>query len=62
MKKSIFAVFVLYCIYPTLKEKRWWQCALDASGIYTKIKVFSSQKLVAMTNINLSGIAPHQIW
>jgi len=62
MKKSIFAVFVLYCIYPIPTGKRRWQSALDASGIYTKIKVFSSQKLVTVTNINLSGIAPHQIW
>jgi len=25
-------------------------------------KIFSSQKLITVTNINLSGIAPHQIW
>ena len=36
----IFAVFVLYCIYPIHAGKRRWQCALDASGIYTIIKVF----------------------
>jgi len=59
--KLIFAVFVLYCIYPIHTGKRWWQCALDASRIYTIIKVYSSQKLVTVTNINLSGIAPHQI-
>jgi len=57
-----FSCIVLYCIYPILMGKRRWQCALDASGIYTKIKVFSSQKLVTVPNINLSGIAPHQIW
>jgi len=61
MKNSIFAVFVLYCIYPILTGKRRWQCALDASGICTKMKVCSSQKLVTVTNINMSGIAPHQI-
>jgi len=40
--KLIFAVFVLYysIIYPILTGKRRWQCALDASGIYTKIKCF----------------------
>jgi len=58
----IFAVFALYCIYPILKGKRRWQCALDASRIYITIKVFSSHKMVTVTNINLSGIAPHQIW
>ena len=36
----IFAVFVLYCIYPILAGKQRWQCALDASGIYTIVKVF----------------------
>jgi len=35
---------------------------LDASRIYITIKVFSSHKLVTVTNINLSGIAPHLIW
>jgi len=58
----IFGVFGLYYIYPILAGKRRWQCALDASEIYTKIKVFSSQKLVTVTDINLSEIAPHQIW
>jgi len=58
----IFAVFALYCIYPILKGKRRWKCALDASRIYITIKVFSSHKMVTVTNINLSGIAPHQIW
>jgi len=60
--KLIFAVFVLYCIYPIHTGKRRWQCALNASGIYTIIKVYSSQKLVTVININMSGIAPHQIW
>jgi len=57
----IFAVFVLYCIYPIHAGKRRWRCPLDASGIYTII-VFSSQKVVTVTNINLSGIALHQLW
>jgi len=60
--KLIFAVFALCCIYPILTGKRQWQCALDASRIYITIKVFSSHKLVTVTNISLSGIAPHQIW
>jgi len=60
--KLIFAVFVLYCIYPIHAGNRRWRCALDASGIYTIIKVFSSHKLITVTDINLSGIAPHQIW
>jgi len=43
--------FLLYSfrIYPTLTGKRRWQCALDAPGIYTIIKVFSSQRLVNVT-------------
>jgi len=57
-----FSCIVLYCIYPILTGKRRCQCALDASGIYTIIKVFSSQKLATVTNTNLSRIAPHQIW
>jgi len=57
-----FSCIVLYCIYPILTGKRRWQCALDASRIYTVINAFSSQKLVTVTNINLSGIAPYQIW
>jgi len=60
--KLIFAVFVLCCIYPIHAGKRRWQCVVDASGTYTIIKVFSSQKVVTVININLSGIAPHQIW
>jgi len=60
--KLIFSVFVLYCIYPVLTGKRRWQRALDASRIYITIKVFSSHKLVTVTDINQSGIAPHQIW
>jgi len=38
--KLIFAVFILYCVFPILTGKRRWQCALDASGIYTIIKWF----------------------
>jgi len=41
--KLIFAVFVLYYsiyIYPILTGKRRWQCALDASRIYSMIKCF----------------------
>jgi len=60
--KLTFAIFALYCIYPILTGKRRWQCALDASRIYITIKVFSLHKLVTVTNINLSGIVPHQIW
>jgi len=59
--KLIFAVFVLYCIYSIHTGKRRWQYGLDAPGIYTIVKVFSSQKLVTVTNINLSGIVSHQI-
>jgi len=51
--KLIFALFLLYCIYPIDTGKQRWQCALDASGVYTIIKVFSSQKLVTVTNIKI---------
>jgi len=37
--------FVLQYIYPILMEKRRWQCALDASGIYTIRKYFRRKKI-----------------